>query len=182
MKSDPYVRVRKRVLYRNPWLAVEAHDIVHPNGEPGEHVLVVAPQPSAIVVEDGGDLLFARQPRFGARRNVIEIVKGGCNPGESALECAQRELLEELGIVAESWAGLGILYEIPSVVSDPLALFLAGNVHHEESRPEPNESIELVRMKVADAIAAVLGGEIDDAVTIAALFRYGLRRGIISCA
>jgi ADP-ribose pyrophosphatase len=182
MKSDPYVRISMRELYRNPWLAVEAHEIVHPSGEPGQHVLVVTPRPSAIIVEDGGDVLFTRQARFGARRNVIEIVKGGCNPGESALECAQRELLEELGIVAESWAELGTLYEIPSIVSEPLMLFLAGDVRSERPRPEPNESIELVRMKAGDAIAAALGGEINDAVTVAALFRYGLRRGIICCA
>jgi 8-oxo-dGTP pyrophosphatase MutT (NUDIX family) len=182
MESDPYVRIRMRELYRNPWLAVEAHEIVHPTGEPGEHVLVVIPQASGVVVEDGGDVLFTRQARFGARRDVIEIVKGGCDSGESALECAQRELLEELGIVAESWTELGSLYEIPSIVSEPLVLFLAGDVRSEQSKPEPNERIELVRMKAADAIAAALGGEIDDAVTVAALFRYGLRRGIICCA
>ena len=70
METDPYVRLSKRELYRNPWLAVEAHEIVHPNGVPGEHVLVVAPHPCAVVVEDGGTLLFARQPRFGAQRFV----------------------------------------------------------------------------------------------------------------
>ncbi len=77
METDPYERVSKRELYRNPWLAVEAHEIVHPNGMPGEHVLVVAPNPCAVVVEDGDALLFARQPRFGAQCVVLEIVKGG---------------------------------------------------------------------------------------------------------
>jgi ADP-ribose pyrophosphatase len=182
MKSDPYVRISMRELYRNPWLAVEAHEIVHPNGEPGEHVLVVIPQASAVVVEEGNDVLFTRQARFGARRNVIEIVKGGRNSGESALECARRELLEELGIAAQSWTKLGTLYEIPSIVSEPLALFLASEVRHEKSSPERSESIELVRMKARAAIAAAAGGAIDDAVTVAALFRYGLHRGIICCA
>jgi ADP-ribose pyrophosphatase len=182
MKSDPYVRISMRELYRNPWLAVEAHEIVHPSGEPGEHVLVVVPQASAIVVEDGDDLLFTRQARFGARRSVIEIVKGGREPAESALECAQRELLEELGVAAASWVDLGTLYEIPSIVSEPLVLFVASQVRHEESSPEPIERIELVRMKAGDAIAAALGGAIDDAVTVAALLRYGFRRGIICYA
>jgi ADP-ribose pyrophosphatase len=181
MKTDPYVRVNMRELYRNPWLAVEAHEIVHPSGEPGEHVLVVTPQASAIVVEDGDEVLFTRQARFAARRDVIEIVKGGRNPGEMALQCAQRELLEELGIVARSWVELGTLYEIPSIVSQPLVLFLASGLQMERSRPERSESIELVRMKVGDAIAAARDGAIDDAVTVAALFRYGLRRGTICC-
>ncbi len=180
--SDPYVRIRMRELYRNPHLAVEAHEIVHPSGEPGEHVLVVIPQASAVVVEDKRDLLFARQARFGARRSVIEIVKGGRDSGESALECAKRELREELGIFAGSWSDLGTLYEIPSIVSEPLVLFLASDVRIEQAAPEANESIELVRMNVADAIDAAAGGEIDDAITVAALFRYGLHRGLISRA
>jgi ADP-ribose pyrophosphatase len=182
MKSDPYVRISMRELYRNPWLAVEAHDIVHPSGERGQHVLVVTPQPSAIVVEDGNNLLFTRQARFGARSRVVEIVKGGRDPGESALECAQRELLEELGIAASSWTDLGTLYEIPSIVSEPLTLFLASDLRYEKSRPERSESIELVRMNAKEAIAEAVGGAIDDAVTVAALFRYGLRRGIICYA
>ncbi|MBV8148622.1 MAG: NUDIX hydrolase, partial [Candidatus Eremiobacteraeota bacterium] len=109
----------------------------------------------------------------------VEIVKGGRNRGESALQCARRELHEELGIVAESWAELGTLYEIPSIVSEPLTLFVARDLKFEASRPEPNERIELVRMNAAAAVSAAAAGEIDDAVTVAALFRYGFFRGII---
>lgn len=170
--SDPYVRLQRRELYRNRWLAVEAHAIVHPSGEPGEHLLVVIPQASAVVVEDGDDLIFAKQPRFAARRVVVEIVKGGRDPGETALECAQRELREELGITARDWTELGRLYEIPSIVNEPLAIFLARNLSFETPDPERQESIEIVRMPVDDALRAAASGELDDAVTVAALFRY----------
>jgi 8-oxo-dGTP pyrophosphatase MutT (NUDIX family) len=179
MESDPYVRVRARELYRNPWLAVEAHEIVHPNGEPGEHVLVVSPQASAVVVEDGSDLLFTIQPRFGARRSVVEIVKGGLDPGETALQCAQRELREELGVVAGQWSELGRLYEIPSIVSDPVVLFVARDVTFGATDPESHESIALVRMTIGEAIDAAITGGIDDAVTVAALLRYAASRGLV---
>src|SRR5580704_13928471 len=136
METDPYVRLSKRELYRNPWLAVEAHEIVHPNGTPGEHVLVVAPFPCAVVVEDGGALLFARQPRFGARRVVVEIVKGGREGSESALECAARELREELGVRARHWSPLGRLYEIPSIVNEPVDVFLASDTSPADGEQE----------------------------------------------
>jgi len=179
MEPDPYVRVRARELYRNPWLTVEAHEIVHPNGVPGEHVLVVIPKASAVVVEDGGDLLFTRQARFGARRSVIEIVKGGGDPGESALECAQRELREELGVVAREWRELGQLYEIPSIVSEPIALFLARGITIDAADPELIESIDLVRMPIGEAIDAASNGAIDDGITVAALFRYASVEGLL---
>jgi ADP-ribose pyrophosphatase len=179
METDPYVRLSKRELYRNPWLAVEAHEIVHPNGTPGEHVLVVAPFPCAVVVEDGGTLLFARQPRFGARRVVVEIVKGGREGSESALECAARELREELGVQARHWSPLGRLYEIPSIVNEPVEVFLASETSPAFGEQEAVESIEPLRLSFEEAIARVRDGEIDDAITVAALFRYALARGLI---
>lgn len=179
MESDPYVRIRSRELYRNRWLAVEAHEIRHPNGEPGEHVLVVIPKACAIVVEDGDDLIFARQPRFGARRTVVEIVKGGSDAGESPLQCAQRELREELGIAAASWTELGSLFEIPSIVNEPIALFVARDLSFEAPDPESHESIELVRYPVRTALHYALDGAFDDAVTVAALFRYAATKGFV---
>jgi ADP-ribose pyrophosphatase len=180
METDPYERISKRELYRNPWLAVEAHEIVHPNGMPGEHVLIVAPHPCGVVVEDGDALLFARQPRFGARRIVVEIVKGGSEGSESALECAARELREELGVEARHWSSLGFLYEIPSIVSHPVELFLARDTSPAHGEQEAVESIEPVRLSFEEAIARVRDGGIDDAITVAALFRYGLARGLIA--
>lgn len=180
MEADPYTRLAVRELYRNPWLAVEAHEIVHPTGESGEHLLVVIPQACGVVVEDGGELVFARQPRFGARKAVVEIVKGGRDVGESPLDCARRELREELGILAADWSDLGRLYEIPSIVSQPLSIFVARDLQYQAPDPEAQESIEIVRLRVDAALDAAFGGEIDDAVTVAALFRYAMAGGFLA--
>lgn len=174
-----YQRLSSREVYRNPFLAVEAHEIVHPTGVTGEHALIVTPPCSAVIVADGGDLLFTRQPRFGAQAEVLEIVKGGAEPGESSLECAQRETREELGIVAVHWKELGRLYEIPSLMSSAIDLFVAHGIEHVDSEAEPIEEIELVRIPQDVAIAAAASGKINDAVTVAALLRYGLAAGII---
>lgn len=180
MGRDPYERIGRRELYRNPWVIVEAHEIVHPTGTRGEHVLVVTPQSCGIVVEDGEDLLFTRQPRFAAAAYATEIVKGGQNSGEPPLDAAKRELREELGVTAARWSELGRLYEIPSIVAPPVVLFLAQDVTLGPAQPEDQESIGLVRLPRDTAIDAALSGEIDDAVTIAALFRYAVASGTIA--
>jgi ADP-ribose pyrophosphatase len=179
-----YQRLRSREVYRNPFLAVEAHEIVHPSGVSGEHALIVTPPCSAVIVADGGDLLFTRQPRFGAQAEVLEIVKGGAAPGETSLQCAQREAREELGIEAAHWTDLGVLYEIPSLMNAPIELFLAHGIEHvdAESDSENLETIELVRIPQEVAIAAAASGKINDAVTVAALLRYGMRAGILVTA
>ena len=170
--SDPYRRLSKREIYRNPWVSVEAHDIVHPNGKPGEHVLIATGNASGVLVVDDDDFILARQPRFGAQSYQIEIVKGGTDAGESILQCAKRELREELGIEARTWRELGVAYEIPSIVDHPVTLFVASDISHTSTDQESVETVESFRIKKDDAYAAASGGEISDAVTIVALFRY----------
>lgn len=172
-----YRRLNRRELYRSPWVAVDVHGIVHPSGVPGEHVLIVTPQSCGIVVEDRGDLLFAVQPRFAAERDVIEIVKGGSDADELPLDCAKRELREELGVTAHRWSDLGILYEIPSIVAPPVALFLARDLGFGSSEPAAEESISTVRLSIAEALKSAACGEIDDAVTLAALLRFAVLEG-----
>lgn len=174
-----YERLSAREVYRNPYLAIEAHEVVHPSGVKGEHALVVAPPCSAVIVADGGDLLFARQPRFGAQAEILEVVKGGAEPGESPLDCAKREAREELAIEATHWTSLGRLYEIPSIMSEPIELFLAHGIEHVDTEGEQLETIELVRIPEDVAVNAAASGKINDAVTVAALLRYGVNSGLL---
>jgi len=175
MKS--YRRLRSREIYRNPYIRIEAHEIVHPNGTPGEYALLLAPPASAAVIADGTDLLFARQPRFGAQAEVIEIVKGGAAQDEDSLDCAKREAREELGVEAAHWERLGMLYEIPSIVGSPVQLFLAHGIRHVDPDEDALESVELVRVDADVAIRGAVSGQINDAVTVAALLRFGLHSG-----
>ncbi len=170
-----YVRRGARIVYENPWLRFEAHDILHPNGTPGEHGLVVTPPASAAVIVDGRDVLLERQQRFGANASVLEVVKGGADDGETALACAQRETREEIGIIADRWDALGIAYEIPSIVAHPVHLFLARDCRWVARELETVESIDLVRLPLDDALAAVVEGRIDDAVSAIALLRARAR-------
>jgi 8-oxo-dGTP pyrophosphatase MutT (NUDIX family) len=171
MSGAGYVRRSKRVVYENPWLRFEAHEIVHPNGAAGEHGLVATPPASAAVLLDGDEVLLARQARFAIDRVVLEVIKGGRHPGEDALACAQRESREEAGVVAARWHPLGVAYEIPSIMQEPVALFLAEELTQAPLAPEAVERIDVVRMPFDEALAACADGGIDDAVTAIALLR-----------
>jgi ADP-ribose diphosphatase len=166
-----YARRAKRVVYENVWLRFEAHDIVHPNGTPGEHGLVVTPPSTAIVLVDGDVVLLVRQQRFAIDREVLEVIKGGRHAGEDALAGAQRESREEAGVIAARWFSLGIGYEIPSIMQEPVALYLGVGLTPAPPAPEEVESIEVVRMRLGDAFEACVDGRIDDAITTLALLR-----------
>jgi 8-oxo-dGTP pyrophosphatase MutT (NUDIX family) len=165
------VRKSRRTTYENPWLRFEAHDMVHPNGQPGEHGVVVTPRASSAIVLDGDDVILARQSRFAIDRIMVELVKGGAGKDESPEAAAQRELREELGIVAARWDYLGLIYEIPSIVQEPVHIFLARDISAVESEQEDVESVDPVRMPFREAYLQAARGEINDAVTVVALMR-----------
>ncbi len=171
MSGAGYVRRSKRVVYENAWLRFEAHEIVHPNGAPGEHGVIATPPASAVVLIDGDEVVLVRQARFAIDRVVLEVIKGGRHAGEDALGCAQRESREEAGVIAACWRSLGVTYEIPSVVQEPVALFLGEHLTPSALPPEAVERIEVVRMRFVDALEACADGRIDDAVTAIALLR-----------
>jgi len=166
-----FIRRAKRIVYENPWLRFEAHDIVHPNGAPGEHGLIANSGSSAVVAIEDGDVWLTRQARFAIDRTVLEVVKGSADDGESPLSCAQRETREEIGVEAARWDALGGAYEIPSIMQEPVMLFLARDLTHVPAQLERVESIEIVRIPFLVALDAVASGEIDDAITAIALLR-----------
>jgi len=170
-----FERRAQRTVYENAWLRFEAHEIVHPNGRPGVHGVVVTPAASAVVVLDGDDVIFTRQARFAVDAVVLEVVKGGAHEREAPLAAAQRELREELGLLAARWDDLGPLYEIPSIVEQPVHVFLARDPSPTATAFEDVESIEPVRMPLADALRAAGDGRIVDAVTAVALVRAAHR-------
>jgi 8-oxo-dGTP pyrophosphatase MutT (NUDIX family) len=165
------VRRGRRTTYENRWLRFEVHDMVHPNGQPGEHGVVITPRASGAIVLDGDDVILAHQARYASDRNMVEIVKGGADPAETARAAAERELREELGIVAARWDDLGIVYEIPSIVQEGVEIFLARDINAVASDQEDVETIVAVRMPFAEAVLAAARGELKDAVTGIALMR-----------
>ena len=144
---------------------------MHPNGAAGVHGVVVTPRASAAVLVDGDDVLLVHQARFAIDRVVLEVIKGGRHDGEDGLACAQRESREEAGVVAAQWHALGETYEIPSIVQEPVSLYLGVGLTCAPLAPEEVERIEVVRMPFADALDACADGRIDDAVTAIALLR-----------
>ncbi len=166
-----FQRRAKRTVYANPWISFEAHDIIHPNGAPGEHGVVVTPPASAVVVYDGGAVWLTRQARFAVDRVVLEVVKGGAEPGETPLEAARRETREEIGVEAARWDALGIAYELPSLVDHEVSLFLARDLTRVATEHEDVETIETVRLPFEEAVDAALSGELQDAITGLALLR-----------
>src|SRR5512133_1064532 len=60
-----------------------------------------------VAVDREHELWLVRQLREPARKQLVELPAGTCEPGEARLDAARRELREECGLTGGTWTELG---------------------------------------------------------------------------
>ncbi len=124
--------------------------------------------PGAVTVIplDTTHVWLVRQPREAARvGDSLEIPAGKRDrPGESLLELARRELVEEIGKVAGDWREILSFHPTPGFCDEQMTMFVATDLSDARGGPEPeaDEHIEVVPWPLSDldgAIAATTDGK-----------------------
>lgn len=142
------------------------------NGDTSIREFVHHPGGAAVVALDAdGNIYLERQFRYPYHKVVLEIPAGKLEPGEDPFDAIKRELKEEIGAEAGRWDALG--YIMPSVgyTDEMLYLFLARDLAFGERRLDWDEFLEPFKMPFGEALARAADGRINDAKTLAALFR-----------
>ena len=172
-------RTSRRIAYENPWITVWHDEVTRPDGSPGIYGVVHFANTAAgvIVLDDQDRTLLVGQHRYTLDEVSWEIPEGGVPAGETTLEGARRELLEETGLQAATWLELARLTLSNSVSDERAILYLAKDLTQTESAaPEPSESLELRWVPFDEALAMTLDGRITDAMSVVAIQRVALAR------
>lgn len=157
----PWTIVGTRLIYQDRWLKLTQDDVIRPDGTPGTHNLVsMKAGVSVLPLDADGFVYLTEEFHYAVGRDTLEVVSGGIEPGEDALETAQRETLEELGIAAARWTALGSVDPFTSMAWSPTELYLARDLTLGASRPEGTERIRRHRCSLDEAVAMALNGTI----------------------
>ena len=142
------------------------------NGGTSIREMVHHPGGAAVVALDGeGNVYLEHQFRYPYHKVVTEIPAGKLEPGEDPADAIRRELKEEIGAEAGRWDALG--YIMPSVgyTDEMLYLYLARDLTFGSTHWDEDEALEIFKLPFAEALARAADGRINDAKTLAALFR-----------
>ena len=116
-----------------------------------------------LAIDDDQQVYLTQEFHYGVGRVTTETVSGGIEAGEDALETAQRELQEELGILAGRWIELGVCDPFTANVVSPTRLYVAKDLTFGRTSLEGTERIRCVKTTLDEAVRMVLDNEITHA-------------------
>jgi 8-oxo-dGTP pyrophosphatase MutT (NUDIX family) len=171
MRPNPWKTLSSRIAYENAWMRVREDAVIRPDGNPGIYgVVEIRPSVGVVAIDGSGQIVLVGQWRYALGRHTWEIPRGGSMEGETdLLGVAQRELREEAGVEARTWRRLGAVDVNNGVTTDIEHLFLATEIECREADPDPEEEIEIRWVPLERAVELVLGGEITEVCTVAAI-------------
>lgn len=126
---------------------------------------------AAVAIDDEGRVLLIQQYRHPIRHRDWEIPAGLLDvAGEPPLQTAQRELAEEVDLVAESWQPLVSIFTTPGGNDEVVHLFLArglSSAAEVHAREDEEADIRLAWLPLDEAVSAVLEGRLRNGILTA---------------
>jgi 8-oxo-dGTP pyrophosphatase MutT (NUDIX family) len=168
--SDERLRkVGGKLVHRGPIASVRMETFQYADGSRATRQVVVHPGAVCVIPHDGRVLYMIEQPREAVEEPaLLELPAGKLDvEGETPLECAQRELVEEVGKSAGDWRELKSFYTSPGFANERVWLFLATELYEVPSQHSLGERIEVVEFpldRLDDAI-----GRCEDAKSLIGL-------------
>src|SRR5690606_35786282 len=97
--------IKKKLIYSNPWIKLEEHEVITPGGSPGIYgkVLFQNKAVAVIPVDEELNTWLVGQFRYTLQEYSWEVPMGGGALNQSVLDSAKRELKEETGLTATKW-------------------------------------------------------------------------------
>ena len=175
-RGDPVPnQLASKELYSGKIITLNRDMVRFPDGTEQEFDIARHSGASAVLPflnDPAGDepqILLLRQFRYASGGYLFEIPAGRLDPGESPETCAARELKEETGCSAEKIERLTSVLTTPGFTDEIIHLFMATGITYGEPDREADEFVEVVTMRLSEALEKIRDGEIVDSKTILAL-------------
>ena len=167
--------IKRELKYAGAVVDVYADTMKFKNGntEVWDTVLHKKGAAAVIPVLPDGRIILVRQYRNALDKEVLEI-PAGCkdSPDEESIVCAARALEEETGYHSDCLEKLFTISTTVVVFGETFDVFVATNLVHTKSNPDPNEFINVEIHDIDELAGMIYSGRIQDGKTIAAILAY----------
>lgn len=167
--------LKSEYLISNKWVKLRKDQVVLPSGKEIDDFFVIE-RPNlihVIAITKEGLFVLEKQYRYAIHQECYEICAGMIEEGETPLEAAQRELLEETGYSGGTWKELGKMSIDPSNMTDISYSFVAFGVEKvTEQRLDETEVIDVQLFTKDEVLKLMLEEKIISGLMLAPLWKY----------
>jgi 8-oxo-dGTP pyrophosphatase MutT (NUDIX family) len=150
-------RTGSRTTHEGKLVSVRVDEFRYEDGSTSEREVVVHSGAVAVIAHDDRRLFMVRQPREAVgEESLLELPAGKLDvEGESPLDCAKRELVEEVGVEASEWRELKRIYSSPGFTNEEVQIFVATDLRQVDPDPSDEERIEIVEVPLDELDQAI---------------------------
>ena len=173
MENNPWKTKNSKLVYDNPWIKVEEHEVINPAGKDGIYGTVHFKNRAMgiIPIDSEQNTWLIGQYRYSLNEYSWEIPMGGGLIGLDFLESAKRELKEETGLTADKWTELLKIHTSNSVTDEVGIVYLAEELTPGETEFEDTEILQVKKLPFKDVLEMAMNGEITDGISLAGIFK-----------
>jgi 8-oxo-dGTP pyrophosphatase MutT (NUDIX family) len=159
------------IVCTDPWGTVFRKTYSLGSGVPDQtHITVQKPEFAVIAaLDDASNLLLVRQYRHGTDRAYWALPGGFVDPGETPVEAAQRELIEETGYAANYASYIGSLHPVPAFLKSVAHIVLCEGLRKEPQAVLDEEIESTAAIPLPTVMERILCGEIDEMQAVSAI-------------
>lgn len=174
-RKTPIPEVKESHIVHHGFFDVRVDTLQIPHGPKRPYtVLNIKSHAAAVIAETkDGKLLVTQEYRHPTGQWLLSCPGGRIDTGESPIEAARRELLEETGYGGGEFSLLGSIYPYPSVTNQQIFFVHAKNVEYQ--KPPTLEDFELIHADLKtpeELFQAIAAGSPVDGVFCSGLFLW----------
>ncbi|MBW5290346.1 MAG: ADP compounds hydrolase NudE [Candidatus Ruthia sp. Asou_11_S2] len=172
MRKRPTV-LNIKTIATTRFFNIEEMDIEFSNGSKRVYERLKPPGNGAILVIpmlDTETVLMIYEYSGGTDRYELALTKGKIDDGETPIEAANRELIEEIGFGANKLTFIKEMTIAPGYQSSITYIVLAQDLYKASAQGDEPEPLEVVAFKMVDLENLVYNEDLTEARSIAALY------------
>jgi ADP-ribose pyrophosphatase len=164
--------ITKREIHKGRIFSLWGGEALLDNGDRAVREYVRHPGGVAIVPVVDDNVILIQQFRIAVEREVIELPAGLLEPGEQPVQCAARELEEELGYRADHLIPLASYFSSVGFSDERMHVFLAMQPAKTMLKRDPEERLREIFLPTDMIAEKLAAGAFEDAKTIVGLREF----------